>query len=99
MEQCNAGSTDNKEMWGLPVVNMNCDCKDWVEGNKEMRRIFTLAYLKGIESYKGKEFTHCPYCGEGLVPYYKWVMPNWRASSVDEDKAMSSYVKDRYVKF
>lgn len=47
---------------------MKCDCEDWAESNKEIQRVFTQAHLKGVESYKGKEFVCCPWCGEGLVP-------------------------------
>ena len=45
------------------VVLSDCDCKDWNVSIKEVDRIFSWAFIHGVE-YRGEIFKYCPWCGK-----------------------------------
>lgn len=80
---------------------MNCDCKDWVMSWHQIESAKVMASIHG-QQYSGAKFKFCPWCGKGFTSEEDGVTARLnrvdmlRNTSVEEDNAMSRYVKERY---
>jgi hypothetical protein len=46
--------------------NVECPCDDWSENIELVNGPIQLQFVRTGYDYKGKKFTHCPWCGKGL---------------------------------
>ena len=45
---------------------MSCNCKDWQENIVELQKPWHLWFSQNGDSYNGKQFNFCPWCGKSL---------------------------------
>lgn len=45
---------------------VECDCTDWRENIGLVNGPIQLQFIRTGAEYRGKKFTHCPWCGKQL---------------------------------